>query len=277
VISGEQDPDLLKVEEAFTLLGPQLGAFGDFMLQYLPRYVWASMSGALPNVPVLINVPIPATIEQAIAALLPEGGEIIKVRPFQPVFVERLWCASNLTYAPAREVMDERYSPDHTFPSPDMMVPVVREMKRRMFRHMRPQVGARKIFLARRPTRWRKLVNAPEIEAIAAEAGFDVVYPEELEFIEQVNLLANSSHVVAPEGSALFLCHFATPGTKVCILQHMVVEGTNVYDAMFDGCDFTLLTGPFERLDPVFPHRSDYLIDPGIFKDFIAGWVEAAR
>ena len=53
VVTAEDDPTCLQIDEAFSLLGPQLGAFGDFMMQYLPRYLWADMSGELPHVPVL--------------------------------------------------------------------------------------------------------------------------------------------------------------------------------------------------------------------------------
>jgi len=271
-ISGEGEPFALDVAEAFSLMGPQLGAFGDFMIQYLPRYLWADMSGALPPVPVLVNEPLPPTIERAIRLMLPSGVELIKVRPFQPVHVGRLWCASSLTYAPAPDIMDERYSPDHQFPAPHTMMPVVREMKRRAAAQMQGHGKGEKIFLARHSSLWRRLVTAADIEAIARQYGFAVVYPETLGFDEQIAMMANAKYVVLPEGSAVFLCYFARPGTRICILQHPITEGTNAYDAHFDGCDVTILTGPFQRRDPVFPHRSDYLIELQVFGEFLDRW-----
>ena len=95
------------------------------------------------------------------------------------------------------------------------MVPVVSELNRRLAQHVSRESGPENVFLARKPWRWAHLVTASEIEAVAHEHGFTVVYPEELTFIEQVNLLANAKRVVAPEGSALFLCYFASPGTKL--------------------------------------------------------------
>ena len=274
VISGDAYPGRLEVDEAFTLLGPQLGAFGDFMMQYLPRYVWANLSGALPPVPVLVSEDIPATVEQALQMFLADQVAMIKVARLQTVRVRRLWCASNLTYAPAREVMDSRYSPAHTFPSPDLIVPVVRELRRRALPYLDASKAESRIYLGRRPDRWRVVTNGPEIEAIAERHGFRVVFPEDFDFVGQIQLVAKATHVVAPEGSALCLCYFARPGTKICILQHTIIEGTNVYDAFFDSCDITTLVGPITKAHPLFPHRADYLIDPERFDGFLTRWLD---
>ena len=105
-------------------------------MQYLPRYLWADMSGELPRVPVLSSSRLPQTIRDAIRLVVPGDVEIIEVDPLQPVHLGRLWCGSNLTYAPAREVMDERYSTLHSYPSPELMVPVVSELNRRVAPHV---------------------------------------------------------------------------------------------------------------------------------------------
>ncbi len=160
VVTAEDDPTCLQIDEAFTLLGPHLGAFGDFMMQYLPRYLWADMSGELPHVPVLSSSRLPQTIRDAIRLVVPADVEIIEVDPLQPVHVRRLWCGSNLTYAPAREVMDERYSTLHTYPSPELIVPVVSELNRRVAPHVVRDRGSENVFLARQPWRWAHLVNA---------------------------------------------------------------------------------------------------------------------
>ena len=135
-VIAEDDPSRLQLDEAFTLLGPHLGAFGDFMMQYLPRYVWADMSGELPRVPVLSSSRLPQTIRDAIRLVVPDDVEIIEADPLQPLDVRRLWCGSNLTYAPAREVMDERYETLHTYPSPELIGPVISELNRRVGLHV---------------------------------------------------------------------------------------------------------------------------------------------
>ena len=112
---AEDDPACLEIDEAFTQLGPHLGAFGDFMMAYLPRYLWASMSGELPHVPVLSSSRLGQSIRDGIRLVVPADVEIIEVDPLQPVHLRRLWCSSNLHYHPAGQVMDERYSTLHSF------------------------------------------------------------------------------------------------------------------------------------------------------------------
>jgi capsular polysaccharide biosynthesis protein len=273
VLAPEDDPASLQIEEAFTLLGPHLGGFGDFMMQYLPRYLWADMSGELPHVPVLSSSRLPQTIRDALGLVVPAGVEIIEVDPLQPVHVRSLWCGSSLTYAPAREVMDERYSTLHTYPSPELIVPVVSELNRRVAPHVVRDRGPKNVFLARQPWRWSQLLNAPEIEAVAAELGFTVVYPDELTFVEQVNLVANARRVVAPEGSALFLCYFASPATQLLILENAVVEGGNIWRAFFPNCEPTGMAGTVVDYDDSFPHRSSYRIDPRRFREVLREWL----
>ena len=169
--------------------------------------------------------------------------------------------------------MDERYSTLHSYPSPELIVPVVSELNRRVAPHVVRDRGPENVFLARQPWLWAQLVNAPEIEAVADEHGFTVVYPEELTFIEQVNLLANAKRVVAPEGSALFLCYFASPGTRLLILENAVVEGVNVWRAFFPDCEPTAMAGTIVDRDDGFPHRSSYRIDPQRFRDLLREWL----
>lgn len=272
VIGGDRDPNCLRLEEAFTLLGTHLGAFGDFMMYYLPRYIWADLSGELPRVPILVTSKLPGTIREALRLLIPEEVELAAVDELQPVHVDRLWCAANLTYFPTREVMDERYSPLHQLPPPDAMRSVVQELKRRVAPHVRGD-GPERVYLSRGPERWRAVVNADEIEAIAGEHGFVVVRPEELTFVEQVNLLASATQVIAPEGSALFLCAFAPPGVKICILNHTIDIVLNLYRLFVPDAELAIVTGPVEALDPAFEHRSSYRIDPEGFRGFLAEWL----
>lgn len=274
VVTADADPACLQMKEAFTLLGPHLaGDFGALMMTYLPRYLWADMSGELPHVPVLSSRRLGQTVRDVIRLVVPADVEIIELDHLQPVHLRRLWCSSNLHYGPAREIMDERYSTLHQFPSPELMAPVVSELNRRLAPHVVRDRGPDRVFLARKPWLWAQLVNAPEIEAVADEHDFTVVYPEELTFVEQVNLLANASRVVAPEGSALFLCYFASPGTRLLVLDNASPEGVNLWRVFFPECELTAMAGTVVDRDVLFPHRSSYCIDPQRFREVLTEWL----
>ena len=272
VIDGDGRAGCLEIDEAYMLLGPQLNDFGAIMMTDLPRYLWADLSGELPPVPVLSSSRLIPTIREAFRLVVRDDVDIVEVDPLQIVYPRRLWCSSNLHYAPAREVMDERYSALHQFAPPELMAPVLDELNRRLAPHIVRDSGPENVFLARK-SRWAHLVTAPEVEAVAQEHGFTIVHPEDLTFVEQANLLAGAKRVVAPEGSALFLCYFAPPGTRLLVLDNASTEGVNVWNTYFPNCELTAMSGTIVDRDERFVHRSSFRIDPERFRDVLEEWL----
>ncbi len=268
----------IEIDEGFMLLGPQSGAFGDWMIDYLPRYVAADISGTLPPVPVLVDQSLPDVHRQSLKFMLSKPVELVEIPAFTTARVRRLWCAATLHYAPTREKMDGRFKFDYVVPPPERIARVTREMARRVRRWAPSHAGPERVFLARRPSRWRKLLNHAEIEAAARARGFSIVTPEDMDFIGQATLLRHARFVVAPEGSSLFLAYFAQPESKLCILNHRLVEWPTVYGSYLSGVgiEITILTGPIVRPHPEFPHRADYTINERQFCDFLDHWLADA-
>jgi capsular polysaccharide biosynthesis protein len=270
----QNDLASIDVAEAFSLLGPNSGAFGDWMLEFLPRYLTADLSGCLPRIPVLVDAQIPESIHRCIEMMIRPGVEIIKVPAYVTVRVGRLWYASNLHYAPAFDKMEGRWRWDYLCPSPAQLMPAVREIARRADAALSGRTSShRGVFLGRRPHQWRRLVNYVAIEAAARERGFQIVYPEDLSFDCQVDLIRHADYVVALLGSALFLLYFARPGTKLCTLVHTSIDEATSYNGLFDGIDMTVVTGSIVQPDLQFSYRSDYEIDEKRFCDFLDDWL----
>ena len=75
----------------------------------------------------------------------------------------------------------------------------------------------RRIFVSRKSN--RRIVNMSEIESIFIKYGFEIVYCEEMSFIEQVQLFNNAEFVAGPTGAALTNILFCNPGTKfICLI-----------------------------------------------------------
>ena len=75
----------------------------------------------------------------------------------------------------------------------------------------------RKIYISREKAGNRHLVNEDEIYAYLSEFGFEKVFTEDLSFIEQVNLFAQSTFIIAPHGSSL-------SNTVFCSSETMVID-----------------------------------------------------
>jgi capsular polysaccharide biosynthesis protein len=102
-----------------------------------------------------------------------------------------------------------------------------------------------------------------------------VIYPEELDFAEQIRLLRHASFIVAPNGSAIYLAFFARPGARLCVLNHPytieILDQTGILSEV--GVDITMLTGSYAKQHEEYPHFADYEIDPKGFSDFLDRWV----
>lgn len=75
----------------------------------------------------------------------------------------------------------------------------------------------RRIFVSRKSN--QRIVNMSEIENIFIKHGFEIVYCEEMSFMEQVQLFNNAEFVAGPTGAALTNILFCNPGTKfICLI-----------------------------------------------------------
>jgi capsular polysaccharide biosynthesis protein len=111
----------------------------------------------------------------------------------------------------------------------------------------------RKIYISRRKEGTRNVTNEAELLQILRRDGFEVCFPEELSFLEQVRLFAEARIVVSPHGAALSNLVFCAPGTSV--LEVFSPHYVNVcYWALSNqlGLDYHYLLGEskHKNLDP---------------------------
>lgn len=265
----------LHVDQGFSLLGPNSFAFGHWLVEYLPKLVIAMQSGLLPPIPVLIDAGMARQHRQVLELLLPSGVNIIEVRPMQEVHARKLWCAPTVAYHPILARVNERFRYDFVAAPPQRFARIVQWMFERMAPVVGPASGAKRLYLARKPGSHRKMINREAIEAVAARYGFDRVYLEDLEFVDQIRLIRSGRFLAGPDGSAFFTAFFSRPGTKLCILNHphtaLMPTVTALADAL--GLESAVLTGPFYREDPDYPNHADYEINEQAFASFLDLWL----
>jgi hypothetical protein len=268
------DSEWLELDEAFQLSGTHTWAFGHWMWEYLPRYVDASMEPGLPVMPVLVDEEMPPQHLQALRALLAPGAGIVQLPRMAGASVHRLWTAPTPMYMPLYEQINERYRWDLLAAHPGRFALIAAEMNRRVdaaFDATPPPSAPRRVFLARKPERHRKMCNSPEIEALLHARGFETVYPEDLDFDAQVRMMRGAEWVVGPEGSAMFLAFFARPGTRICILNHPFTLGMTVLTSLLEALhlEVSMFTGPALTENKDLPHFIDYSIDAEALGRFV--------
>ncbi len=91
-----------------------------------------------------------------------------------------------------------------------------------------PQAPWRRLYIARRDSQKRVLINEAEVIARAERAGFTCVTLSKLPVSEQVRLFAEASHVLAPHGAGLANLLFCKPDARVLEL-HMDMHVSWIY------------------------------------------------
>ena len=136
--------------------------------------------------------------------------------------------------------------------------------------------GGRRLFLARKPNQKKKLLNHLAVEEIVAGHGFEVLYPQDMSFRDQLSAIRDATHVIGPDGSALFLTLFARPGAKLAVLSPPYTLPLVDVAALFRarGIETTILTGPaIPGADDLSPFWDNYEIEPAGFGAFLHDWL----
>lgn len=267
----EPTGECMEVDEAFMLSGSHTNDFGHWLTEYLPKLATALMAG-LPAMPILVDQRIPRTHRHSLDWLLP-GWPVQVIPHLAPVRVKHLWCTSNPMY--------RGYYPQDWTRAWETMLTFGTSFSRQIqvikslgAAALSEPTDAPRVYLARKPTKKKLLVNHAEIEALVASHGYRVVHPEELDFREQVRLVHHASRIIAPDGSAGLLAYFAQAGARVLFLNHEHTDPLVDLQGIFDGLgvDFSVVTGPFAGTPQDEPFWNDYRIDPQRLDRFLRQW-----
>ncbi len=79
--------------------------------------------------------------------------------------------------------------------------------------------GNEKIYLSRKNTNQRRIVNEDQVIDLFKKAGFTIVYTENLNYFEQIKLFSSAKCIVGPTGAALTNLVYCHSGTVVgCLI-----------------------------------------------------------
>lgn len=195
-----------ELDRAVLVGGRGASNYFHFLLELLPRVLFAEATAAGDDAPLLVNESMPAQHYEALERLAP-GRERVPLEAHTRLRVGELIVPSFGGFIPD-----------------DTRVPLARMMIAprtvSMLRHaMQPDVGepSRRVALVRKSTRRRCINEADVLERLAAD-GFEIVDPLELSFSAQLELFAGASHVVMTCGAAQTNVVWMPPGSRLVVL-----------------------------------------------------------
>jgi hypothetical protein len=121
-----------------------------------------------------------------------------------------------------------------------------------------------RLFLSR--TKWkgyRTATNEAELFKVAADYGFELVHPQDLDWSGQVKMFYGASHVISAYDSALHGAMFCQAGTKIISLGRVNELQEGIASSLGHEIGFLHpVKGEISLYDPDAPKPQNYEIDP---------------
>ncbi|WP_444633064.1 glycosyltransferase 61 family protein [Cupriavidus oxalaticus] len=208
----------MQIERGLMMFGVQSRNFGHWCVEYLPRMLAYDAVEGNEDFPLIIDAGMPRSHLESLDLLNEKRRDIVVLEPDMVVRFGQLAIAPVPAYFPLDGIGGYAY--DAVWPRD-----VLGRLKDKMLASIaarigEPQTQERRIFISRRAFSSRQLVNETEIGALLTTYGFEVVYPEEMSFLEQIDVFRSAAIVVGSCSSAMSNTLYCPAGTPVIGLIH---------------------------------------------------------
>lgn len=222
VIAQRKDKLLLKVEapskleeKGIMLFGDGSSHYGHWIYDFLPNLKLLDSTSQYQNWPIYIDEGMPASHLESLRKVVGIGREIRMISTGSTLAFKKLVFLSKFTHSPM-------YFKPSFFPSvhEGLTSKIALDYLSQKLSH--PATGDRpreRLYLSRKSSTWRKLLNEDEVERFFIKLGFRSVAIETLGFEEMLDLLSNASYVAGPSGSAMNNVIFAPLDCPALILS----------------------------------------------------------
>jgi tetratricopeptide (TPR) repeat protein len=201
-----------EIEAGILLSGLASNAFGHWIPEFLPKLQFLKEHPDFEKLPIIVDADMPQSHFEHLQRL--SNNALIRLQANESFICRRLLVAPSPAFSPVELFPND--IPVHEMPglSPRALLFIRGDQSIE-----KAKIRARRIFLARKNTKWRRLLNEQEIAADLANVGFETIVAEEMKASEQIDLFQSAQWIVAPNGSALLNLVFADPGVKLLILS----------------------------------------------------------
>lgn len=224
LVVGRQDDQLLLDLESWPLETLDAGImlsgwasdhFGHWLPEFLFRLGYMRRHPRFAELPIIVDDGMPPQHLEYLRLVV--SNPIVEIPAGQGLRVGELVVASPTTFFPAQLKPGAEVPDEHLGGASTEGANFVRDQVQARLPPAEP--ASRKLYLSRKNSTWRRLLNDQEIGAALARRGFEVVYPEEMTVEEQVRMYQSARIVVAPNGSSLLNMIYGPPDMVVITLS----------------------------------------------------------
>lgn len=245
------------IPEAICLTGNFSGNLYHYFYEILGKFYIIDKSAISKSIPVLLDNCVEKIPQfKELADCFTNGRPILYIKPESLIRIQKCYYPSNCHIIPNnyKNVFDCK-TQDVVFDRNVLLFQrsVVLNNLSEFCNHY-PE----KFFISRKSTAWRRY-NEPEIIETINKHGFQVIYPEEMSYLDQVRLFRGAKYIIAASGAALTNMLFCKPGCKIVTLISARLE-LSIFSSIADtvGVDLKYLQGEITELLGV---QSDFKIN----------------
>lgn len=237
-----------------------------WIIECLPRL--SLITDLNKAIPLLIDDDIPPQLLEALQLLNINQRKIIKLQPGISYKVKKLYYPSQLSvlhdnYSTPRYNKDIIYCP--------RAINFVRNSVLKGF-NINSKITRRKIYISRKYSDYRQLLNSRQIEDLLVARGFEIVFPENLSFFAQVRIFSEAEFIISQSGAGMANLIFAPKTCKVLIMAGDV-PNTNFqgFHALAEivGINLEFLIGKSLILRKTYAIHSDFYIDTQLLLNYL--------
>lgn len=264
VLIKKYNPDL-HLSEGVMLCGLASAAYGHWFAEFIPKLRFFESHPQFAQLPIIIDEGMPQTHYDFLRAMVNNPFYILPKG--KSLKVEKLLIAPTDVFFPTELKRNHSVPVEHQASLTIGALKYIGAKARKYFGE--PVPNNSRIFLSRRKSTWRRLINEQELIDELKKMNFEVVYCEDLSFAEQVSVFQKASCIVAPNGSALNNLIFCDPKVKILLLgQNNLFNWGGWFGSFIElGYSPQYLAG--ESVGRTEEKHSDYKIEISIFKNKI--------
>lgn len=214
------------IKEGIMMVGLASYNYYHWLIEYLPKFEIIEKCNLNQNVPLLIdevckNIP---QIKESIEIFNKKKRPIIYLKPNTQYQIKRLFIPSPMNWVIINTKNNQKLM-DTDFVISKESLQFIRNKCLSLIKK-RKKNGIKRIYIARKNSQLRKF-NEADIKKIFLDLGFEIIYPEEISFIKQVELFSQVEIIAGATGAGLTNIIFAPQNTKIiCLINQKIKEFT---------------------------------------------------
>lgn len=206
------------IDYAIDLVGSAPENYYHVTVELLSRLNYVQNQEEYKNWPLIVDEAIfeIPQLKQVLEKINDTGRKVISIKDGECCLVKRLLYISRSCWMPMN-VKDRETTKEADFAISELHLRSIRE---KMLAEIEtaPKLE-RKVFISRRNSVNPRLVNEPEVKEFFAKNGFEIAYPEEMTFEEQVKFFSEVRCMVAATGAAMTNVLYCPEGAVIgCIV-----------------------------------------------------------